>query len=49
MADSDYTVYVVDDDAAMLKAVSRMLRSAGFKVTAFGSAQAFLEGFNPRS
>jgi FixJ family two-component response regulator len=35
-------VYAVDDDPSFLRAVSRMLRSAGFQVAAFHSAADFL-------
>ena len=37
------TVFVVDDDAAVLKSLSRLLRSARLNVAAFGSPQEFLE------
>ena len=37
------TVFLVDDDIAVLKALSRLLRSAGFAVDTFISAQAFLD------
>jgi len=37
------TVFLVDDDTAVLKALSRLLRSAGFEVDTFTSAQAFLD------
>ncbi len=40
------TVFLVDDDPAVLKGLSRLLRSAGFSVAQFESAQAFLEGDN---
>jgi len=36
-------VYVVDDDPDVLKAVERLLESAGLKVVAFPSPQQFLE------
>ena len=36
------TVYVVDDDAAVLKAISRVLREDGWRIETFGSAEAFL-------
>ena len=36
-------VSVVDDDPAVLRAVSRLLRSAGFNVTAFSTPREFLE------
>jgi FixJ family two-component response regulator len=37
------TVFVVDDDTAFLKALTRLLRSAGFEVCSFSSARAFLD------
>jgi FixJ family two-component response regulator len=36
-------VNVVDDDQDFLRAVSRLLRSAGFRVEVFGSAESFLQ------
>jgi RNA polymerase sigma factor (sigma-70 family) len=40
------TVFVVDDDAAIRKAVSRLLRSAGIAVAAFASPSEFLAQYN---
>jgi FixJ family two-component response regulator len=40
-------VYLVDDDAAVLKAVSRLLRAAGLTVRAFSSPRRFLEQHDP--
>lgn len=37
------SVFLVDDQPAVLKAMSRLLQSAGIKVVTFESAQAFLE------
>ncbi len=37
------TVYVVDDDPSVRKALRRLMRSAGFEVLAFDSAEDFLE------
>ncbi len=37
------SVAVVDDDAAVRKALCRLLRSAGFAVTTFESAEEFLD------
>ena len=37
------TVYLVDDDPSVLKAVSRLLRSAGLAVATFQSAKQFLD------
>jgi FixJ family two-component response regulator len=41
------TVFVVDDDPPILKALGRLLRGAGFEVRAFLSSQAFLEQHDP--
>jgi FixJ family two-component response regulator len=38
-----FTVYLVDDDPGVLKAVSRLLRTKGYDVRSFSSAQEFLE------
>ena len=35
-------VYLVDDDAAVLRSLSRLLRSAGYDAAAYGSAEDFL-------
>ena len=43
----DPTVFVVDDDAAVRKAVSRLLRSAGLAVVVFASPGEFLARYNP--
>src|SRR5262245_19547877 len=40
--DAQPCVRVVDDDAAVLKAVGRLLRSAGFAVRTYSSSQDFL-------
>jgi FixJ family two-component response regulator len=37
------TVFIVDDDAAVLNAFSRLLRVSGYAVQTFGSAQSLLE------
>jgi FixJ family two-component response regulator len=39
----DGVVYVVDDDAAACKALSRLLRSVGLEVVAFPTAQMFID------
>jgi FixJ family two-component response regulator len=36
------TVYVVDDDPAVLKSLERLLRAAGFRPETFGAAQEFI-------
>ena len=37
------TIFVVDDDPSMRKGLERLLRSFGYAVETFGSAQAFLQ------
>jgi len=44
MMDGMFTVFLVDDDAGVLKALSRLLRAKGYDVRTFASAEAFLEG-----
>src|SRR5438477_12167170 len=44
---SSPTVFVVDDDAAVRKAVSRLLRSAGIAVAVFASPKEFLGQYDP--
>ncbi len=39
---SAHTVFVVDDDAAVARAIARLLRADGWRVKTFGSAEAFL-------
>jgi FixJ family two-component response regulator len=41
------TVFLVDDDPSVLKAVSRLLRAAGLNVITFDSAQHFLDSYDP--
>jgi FixJ family two-component response regulator len=38
-----FTVYLVDDDAGVLKALSRLLRAKGYDVRPYSSPQLFLE------
>ncbi len=42
MTDSKFTVFLVDDDAGVLKALSRLLQARGYDIQAFTSSQAFL-------
>jgi FixJ family two-component response regulator len=42
MTDSVFTVFLVDDDAGVLKALARLLQTRGFEVRPFTSPQAFL-------
>src|SRR5436190_9071174 len=41
------TVFVVDDDAAVRKALSRLLRSAGIAAAVFASSREFLAQYDP--
>lgn len=43
------TVFIVDDDAALRTATTRLLTVCGFTVRAFGSAEEFLAAFDPRA
>jgi FixJ family two-component response regulator len=43
MSDRLPTIFVVDDEPEVLKAVARLLRSEGFSVSAFSSPREFLE------
>jgi FixJ family two-component response regulator len=38
-----FTVYLVDDDARVLKALSRLLRANGYEIRSFTDPQAFLD------
>ncbi|MES2659089.1 MAG: response regulator transcription factor [Verrucomicrobiota bacterium] len=41
------TVFLVDDEASVRKAVGRLLRSEGFEVAPFGSSEEFLNAHDP--
>ena len=43
------TVFLVDDEASVLKALARLLRSAGLNVETFRSPQEFLEHHDPHA
>jgi FixJ family two-component response regulator len=43
------TVFLLDDEPGMLKAVTRLLGAEGFTVRAFTSAKAFLESYHPEA
>ena len=47
MNESQLPVVVVDDDASVLKAISRLLRSDGLEVKTFATPGAFLEAYHP--
>jgi FixJ family two-component response regulator len=42
MTDSVFTVFLVDDDSGVLKALARLLQARGYEVRSFTSPQAFL-------
>ena len=42
MTDSPFTVFLIDDDESVLKAISRLLQARGYVVQAFTSPRAFL-------
>lgn len=46
MSPAQPSVYVVDDEPAVLKAITRLLNSAGYTARAFDSPQAFLEQYD---
>ena len=46
MSDPLRQIYLVDDDPAILKALSRLLRSAGYETVAFASAKSFMESYS---
>src|SRR6516225_3368686 len=39
-----FTVFIVDDDAAVLKALSRLLRATGYDIQSYTSPREFLTG-----
>ena len=46
MTPSKPNVFIVDDDPAVLKAVSRLLHSNGLGASTFDSARRFLDGYD---
>jgi FixJ family two-component response regulator len=49
MSSPEATVFVVDDELSVRQSLSRLLRATGLNVTAFDTAQAFLESYDPRT
>jgi len=47
MTDRMFTIFLVDDDAGVLKALSRLLRARGFDVLPFTSPKEFLDRHDP--
>jgi FixJ family two-component response regulator len=48
MTTGESTVFLVDDDPAVLKALARQLRSAGYRAETFEGAEAFLNHYEPQ-
>jgi FixJ family two-component response regulator len=48
MAETQSIVFVIDDDAAVRKALASLIRSVGLHVEPFGSAQEFLQAKRPK-
>lgn len=44
---SEFTVFIIDDDESVLRALSRLIRSAGHVVRGYTSAQQFLDRYDP--
>jgi FixJ family two-component response regulator len=44
---SHSTIFLLDDEPGMLKALARLLKAEGFTVQAFASAKTFLESYRP--
>jgi FixJ family two-component response regulator len=42
MTDREFTIFLVDDDESVLKAIARLLRVRGYRVQSFASPSAFL-------
>ena len=45
--DPSFPVFVVDDDASIRKALTRLIKSAGYSVATFASAREFLDRIRP--
>ena len=42
MGDAGFTTYLVDDDPAVLRSITRLLKAGGYKTKSFSSPQKFL-------
>ncbi|MBR0819886.1 response regulator transcription factor [Bradyrhizobium liaoningense] len=47
MTDREFTVFLVDDDESVLKAITRLLRARGHRVQSFTSPSEFLSNHDP--
>lgn len=49
MDQKDITIFIVDDDASICKALRRLIKTAGFKAITFTSAREFIDSGNYQS
>jgi FixJ family two-component response regulator len=49
MSDTTPSVFIIDDDASVLRATQRVMRAAGLEARAFSSAREFLDAYDPRA
>jgi FixJ family two-component response regulator len=47
MSDGDFTVFIVDDDPGVLRALARLLAAASYRTRSFASPEAFLSQHDP--
>src|SRR5689334_3690925 len=47
MGDAGFTTYLVDDDPAVLRSMTRLLKAGGYKTKSFSSPQKFLSAHDP--
>ena len=47
MSEADFTIFIVDDDPAVLRALARLLAAAGCRTKTFASPEAFLSAHDP--
>jgi FixJ family two-component response regulator len=47
MSEADFTVFVVDDEPAVLRALARLLAAAGYRTQTFASPEEFLSRHDP--
>lgn len=47
MGEAGFTTYLVDDDPAVLRSITRLLQAAGYRTKSFSSPQKFLSAHDP--
>ena len=47
MGDAGFTTFLVDDDPAVLRSITRLLKAGGYKTKSFSSPQKFLSAHDP--